>query len=888
MGAWRAVGYRVKSSQFAAIVAFAVLIAAGIYAEHQNNVVFMQKQRAEVAERLSVVRAKLEGGINANTQLVRGLVAVITSEPDMDQTRFAQLASELIDDNSQVRNIAAAPDLVVKLMHPVRGNEKAIGLDYRTMPAQRDAALRARDTGGLVLAGPVDLVQGGQGLIGRYPVFIRDDNGRRRFWGIVAAVLDLEALYTASGLTADLPIDIAIRGKDGLGEQGDLFYGNPEILSQQPETMSVVLPTGAWVISAIPNDGWATTPPNTWIIRAIFAAASILIVVPIVMSGRLVDERQRHIQEMRRREEEMERLSHRLELALDASKIGIWEIDAKTGELYWDDRMKELYGVRPEDDINDFERWLDCIHPDDLEQATAAFRRVLDGGERYESEFRSGQSVSYCRHIRAIGSAYIHSNGGRRIVGVNWDVSADLELNARLKLARDLAEARTSALEEAKAQMEHNANHDPLTGLPNRRYLDRILSEGGDGGRLPSALIHLDLDRFKQINDTLGHAAGDETLRHAAGILRANVREQDFVARIGGDEFVVVTMGPTSAACLAALAMSIIEAMRQPFTYQSQDCRAGVSAGIALAAPGDRNGRQLLVNADIALYEAKSRGRNRYEFFTEALQTAVIAGKKTADEILRGLERDEFVAWYQPQFDATSLAVVGAEVLVRWRHPERGILPPAAFLDTAEDINVMAAIDQRVLDQAMFQLLRWRAQDIAVPRISVNVSSARLHDENLIEGLKQLNFQPGDLAFELLESTFLDDGKEIVARNIAGLKDLGIDIEIDDFGTGYASIVSLVNLKPKRFKIDRQLIMPITKSETARNLVSSMIDIGQSLQIEVVAEGVETMEHVSILRRLGCSSLQGHVFARPMSGDDLSAYLVAYQREGNAEAIGAA
>jgi EAL domain-containing protein (putative c-di-GMP-specific phosphodiesterase class I) len=313
-----------------------------------------------------------------------------------------------------------------------------------------------------------------------------------------------------------------------------------------------------------------------------------------------------------------------------------------------------------------------------------------------------------------------------------------------------------------------------------------------------------------------------------------------------------------------------------------------VSAGIALAAPGDRNGRQLLVNADIALYEAKSRGRNRYEFFTEALQTAVIAGKKTADEILRGLERDEFVAWYQPQFDATSLAVVGAEVLVRWQHPERGILPPAAFLDTAEDINVMAAIDQRVLDQAMFQLVRWRAQDIAVPRISVNVSSARLHDESLIDGLKQLSFKPGDLSFELLESTFLDDGKDIVAKNIAGLKDLGIDIEIDDFGTGYASIVSLVNLQPKRFKIDRQLIMPITKSETARNLVSSMIDIGRSLQIEVVAEGVETMEHVSILRRLGCSSLQGYVFARPMSGDDLSAYLAAYQREGNAEAMGAA
>ena len=881
MGAWGAVRYRMKSSQFAALVALAVVIAAGIYAEHQNLVLFEKTQRTEVAEELGIIRARLEGNVNANTQLVRGLVAVIASEPDMDQERFAKLAQGLFDRHSQLRNIAAAPDLKIELMYPLEGNEEAIGLDYRKIPQQREAALRARDSGDLVLAGPMDLVQGGRGLVGRYPVYIPADGGKREFWGIVAAVVDLDEIYEASGLSQELPIEIAIRGKDGLGAAGDLFYGSEALLESNPETMSVLLPTGQWVISAIPRGGWAAAPPNIWLIRIVFAAAAALVVVPIVVSSRLVDERHRHIEELRHREEEMERLSQRLELALDASKIGIWELDTKTGELYWDERMKELYGLQPGDEMKGYATWREAIHPDDLEKADAEFQRVIEGGERYESEFRAGRSVGYARHIRAMGSAYIHSSGGRRIVGVNWDVSPDVELHARLKLARDLAEARNAALEEAKAQMEHNAFHDPLTGLPNRRYLDRVLSAGGPKGRIPSALIHIDLDRFKQINDTLGHAAGDETLRHAAEVLRANVREQDFVARIGGDEFVIVTIGETSADCLAALATAIIEAMRAPFTYQSQDCRAGVSAGIAIAAPGDRNGRQLLVNADIALYEAKSRGRNRFEFFTEALQTAVIAGKRTADDILRGLENDEFVAWFQPQFDARTLAVVGTEVLARWVHPERGILPPADFLGAAEEIGVVAAIDQRVLDQAMFQLVRWRAQGIAMPKVSVNVSSARLHDETLVDGLRSLNFKPGELAFELLESTFLDDGEEIVAQNVAGLKELGVEIEIDDFGTGYASIVSLVKLKPKRLKIDRQLIMPITQSETARNLVSSIIDIGRSLQIDVVAEGVETMDHVGILRRLGCNALQGYVFARPMSANDLTQYLLAYQREGN-------
>jgi EAL domain-containing protein (putative c-di-GMP-specific phosphodiesterase class I) len=244
-----------------------------------------------------------------------------------------------------------------------------------------------------------------------------------------------------------------------------------------------------------------------------------------------------------------------------------------------------------------------------------------------------------------------------------------------------------------------------------------------------------------------------------------------------------------------------------------------------------------------------------------------------ADEILNGLERNEFIAYYQPQFDAHSHDVVGVEALARWNHPTQGIKGPDSFLPVAEDLNVVATIDRLILEQSLAALKRWDAMGLNVPRASVNVSLKRLHDEDLINGLRHLDITPGRISFELVEAIYLDEGDAIVGWNIEQIKELGIDVEIDDFGTGYASIVSLQKLRPKRLKIDRQLVHPILVDMAQRQLLTSIIDIGKSMGIEVVAEGVETMEHAAILRDLGCDILQGFAFARPLSAANLEAFL---------------
>ncbi len=865
-------GGMVSLAYLPAVVAAVFVSALALFADHQNHVLFEQQMRAETLAKVNVFRARLEGMVNGNIQLVRGLVSTIVSEPYMGQERFAQLAANLFRDDSQLRNVAAAPDLVIAMIHPRAGNEAAIGLDYRNNDAQREGALRARATGRLVLVGPVKLKQGGNGFIGRFPVFIDPDGPKRRFWGIVSAVIDVDRLYRDSGLYDMNDIEIGLSTPDGTSSRETPFFGRPNIVDEHPVVATISLPSTYWRIKAVPRAGWNATPDNAWWLRGLMLIAGAFVVVPIAFGGRYYGERRRNYLALERSEKQLRRLSRRLELALDASRIGVWEHDVNSDEVIWDDRLYEIYGTRRSDAPRRYEDWTGSIHPDDLAKAEKDFQDAVTGDGHYSSAYRIVRPDGGVRHIRTHATLFLEPSP--KMIGAEWDVTDDVRLNKDLERAKVLAETRSAELEVAKARIEFIALHDSLTGLPNRRYLDEHLVELAEEsvyGDLGVGLLHIDLDRFKQINDTLGHAAGDAMLIHAAQVLRSNVREDDFIARIGGDEFVAVTR--SGKATLQDMADRIIAEMRQPVSYDGHQCRFGVSIGIASDAGARIPPDQLLVNADIALYRAKSLGRSRYEFFTDQLQSTILRSKRISDGILGGLERNEFVAYYQPQFDARTLEISGVEALVRWNHPTEGVLSPDAFLTTAEELNVVSAIDRLVLQQTLANFTRWSELGLAIPRVSVNVSARRLRDEELIAGLGKLDIKPGTVSFELMESIFLDDTDDLVAWNVDRIKELGIDIEIDDFGTGHASIVSLLKLQPRRLKIDRQLIQPIVGSARQRHLVESIIEIGKTLGVEVVAEGVESMQHVRILKKMGCAILQGFAFGLPMSAADLETYV---------------
>lgn len=574
------------------------------------------------------------------------------------------------------------------------------------------------------------------------------------------------------------------------------------------------------------------------------------------------------VSDLKSRELEFEALSRRLEMALSTSTVGVWETDLTSGEALWDARTAELFGLPPRATAVPPGTWENLVHPEDRARTLEICAEGLATDRGYACDYRIKLPNGVIRHVRCRAAIVTVAGVGEKIIGVNWDVSQDLEQAEALRNAKQLAEARSRDLEAAHQRMEHASLHDSLTGLPNRRYLDNALAAFVEKGDTNLVLLHIDLDRFKHINDTKGHAAGDALLVHVAALLRRNVGANDIVARIGGDEFVVLIAPAPEPDALQVIVDRIIADAARPMEWNGQECRSGVSIGIAEPRPGV-GARQLLINADIALYRAKRAGRNCACRFTDSLHDEIVSKKQCADDILKGLERREFEPWYQLQFDATTLEIVGLEALVRWNHPERGLLLPGDFLDVAVDINAMSAIDRCVLERAAEAIVAWDALGIRIPRVSVNVSARRLGDEALIGSLSRLPIDPSRVSFELLESMFLDDDSVALSTTIDGLKSLGFKIEIDDFGTGHASIASLLRIKPHRLKIDRQLVRPIVASERQRHLVRSIIEIGKSQGIAICAEGVETECHAVILRDLGCDTLQGYHLARPMPADHI-------------------
>lgn len=576
--------------------------------------------------------------------------------------------------------------------------------------------------------------------------------------------------------------------------------------------------------------------------------------------------------------QERERLSRRLKVALDVAKMGVFEANFETRVTTWDARTYEIFEIDPSTVIKMNGVWDKLIHPDDL---NTVIKELDEHNERmegfhcvYRAKLRSGREI----YVESRTQPFVDTDGARKLIGTAVDITDEVLLRKELEHSKALLEEHNRELIEARNSIEHNALHDYLTDLPNRRYLDQQLSRMAqqcESEGLQLAILHIDLDRFKEINDTLGHHMGDIMLQHAADILRSHRQAGDFVARIGGDEFVFVVQFKGSKQRLTQLADSLIETLRKPVQYDNYECRFGASVGIATSPNAIVDYKQLLLNADIALYNAKKSGRNRFEYFSEAKQDSMINTKRVSDEILLALERDEFIPFYQLQFDAKNLNISGVETLARWQHPTDGIVTPERFLDIAQDLDVMANLDALILEKSLMDLRKWQAIGLNVPRISVNVSARRLYDRNLLSSLEHLNIKPGEVYFELLESIFLDDNDEVVQRNLQGLRDMKIGIEIDDFGTGHASIVSLLKVAPSTIKVDRQIVHHATASAQQRKLLTAIIEMGHSLGITVLGEGVETCEQITILRELGCDGLQGYALCKPMPADEMVTFIQA-------------
>ena len=418
----------------------------------------------------------------------------------------------------------------------------------------------------------------------------------------------------------------------------------------------------------------------------------------------------------------------------------------------------------------------------------------------------------------------------------------------------------TAELAEAHAQAEHRALHDGTTGLPNRTSLTRYLETAlATGGRV--AVFCLDLDRFKPINDVLGHAAGDHVLAETGHRLLRAVREGDLAARVGGDEFVIVARDIADDD-IEALCKRILRDVTAPIVWEASEVSVGVSIGIALAPTDGRTMQELLSRADVALYQAKNDGRGTWRFFAAEMNERILGRRSLELDLRRAVQNSEFTLVYQPRYDARSMRIIAVEALLRWRHPERGLIEPAAFISLAEETGLIVPIGEWVLRQACLDMSVHK--DV---RVSVNVSPAQFRAVDFAATLSRIltetGFEPGRLELELTEGVLLEDTKRAIAI-LAGLKDLGVRLAMDDFGTGYSSLGYLRTFPFDAIKIDQSFVAGLASSGNARAIVQAILVLGRSLGMDVTAEGVETAEQLMLLRLDACEEVQGFYMAKPM------------------------
>lgn len=500
--------------------------------------------------------------------------------------------------------------------------------------------------------------------------------------------------------------------------------------------------------------------------------------------------------------------------------------------------------------------------PGDSDMRAPAER--LDAGETVALDLADGRHVLLQQTMSTLGD---------RVV-----VASDRTVHRR---EAAMQERHARALEAAKREVERKALEDPLTGLPNRRAFEEVLElrDLAPDAAFCTTLVRVDLDHFKYVNDVLGHAAGDAALVHVAEILRSEAQSGGLAARIGGDEFVVLLPAGEETSAGEALAERLRQRIRTPFLYESKSCIVGASFGIASSRARPTGADELLSFADIALYEAKRKGRDRTETFTPRSHERLRENRSLADELRLALERGEFEPFFQPQVDARTLEITGAEVLARWRHPADGLRSPGAFLEIAHQLRLTAEIDAQILDRAGNVVADLQARGLCPPKLSFNVSSQRMHDPALLDAVRGLAASGPRVALELLEATMIEEESAVFSFHLDALKDEGIGIEIDDFGSGHASVLGVMRAGPDTLKIDQRLIRPLPESENMQRLVRAIVEIGRALDVNVTAEGVETMEHARLLATLGCHTLQGFAFAPALSAADFAAFVRRYGTE---------
>lgn len=719
-------GWLLRHPLLSSIILFFAMLPLAFALLWQQHQKVIEAERFQLLQQLSRYSATLEGIVRTAVVVTEAIRAEIRLNPDQPLNALDARLDMLLADFPLFRHIAIAPELVIRYVYPLAGNEAAIDVDYRNLPDQIAAieqTVRQRQT---LLAGPVQLVQGGTGLIIRSPVLLAE----QQLWGVIASVMPLDKLMQIAGIPQlQQRYFVGLSGVDGNTDNRTIFWGDA-VLEGLPAVHTVVkVPAGQWHLKAFPKQTLSWFHPDL--------------------------------------------------------------------QLWW------------------------------------GLLLLLVGGV-------TGASYSLLR----------------------------------------LASQRQQALQVAAFQ----ASFDPLTGLANRAVLlAQIESRLVRHPTQAIAVFSLDLDQFKQINESLGHLVGDRLLRQVARRLELMNDAPALLSRSGGDEFVLLYLTACDESALEQRCQAILQLFHQPFLQDERVLSMSTSIGVAVYPQDGNSALDLLKHSERAMYEAKLLGRNNFHFYDSRMQEQADRFVQLHHEILRGIEQRQFYLVYQPILTVADQRYQKCEALVRWLHPERGLISPMEFIPVAERTGAIRPLGQWILQQAISDMRLFSqlglATQVSVNRSSQEFNQARVADDWL-DWLQREGLRPEQLIIEITESLFMDN-VSVQQANVERLHQQGVQLAIDDFGTGYSALNYLNRYPVNYIKIDKSFIQNVAVQDKARALVSVLIDMAKVLDIAVVAEGVETAAQFAVLKQLQCDFVQGYYFAKPMARTDFIQFLQHQEQKNN-------
>lgn len=954
------------------------------------------EERGRVQAELSVVRAEVEGIIKATFSSTDGLVNLVSIQGNISNPLFADLANLAIGKNPHIRNISLAPNDIVTNVYPITGNEKVMGLNYAKIAEQYRTVMLARNRKSPMLAGPVNLVQGGRALIQRTPVFttMGATEGSQRYWGVISIVAQTSGLLLSDRAQSwSSNIAVAIRGKDGLGDKGELIEGDPEIFNASPLLMDVLIPGGKWQMAAMPVNGWDTRH----IYQSKYFQFGIAITLLLSLLARL---RNSHHFQMKQRnaaleleitrraqiEHDLREEKNRFRTLFESSPDPAWimegnqfiECNPAAIKILGCENQAEVLNIHPsklsperqpdgqssffkaeemiklaqDNGVYRFEwvhlrhdgspflaevtlisvsmddkQWLYAIWRDITErkkneerlnlaatvlQSTAEGVMITDPNARILSVNRAFTEITGFSEEEALGKrpSLLKSNRHQEDFyqgiwkcidaegvwqGEIWNRRKNGEIypewlvistiyNDKNEITHYVAVfSDISLLKNSQSRLEHLAHFDPLTDLPNRILFQDRLSHAldqADRYHKNVALLLLDLDGFKTVNDSLGHPVGDELLIKVAKRLQACIRVEDTVARLGGDEFGVILSGMVDSADSIEVVRKILTTIERPFNLSGHNAMISTSIGIAVYPADGITPSDLIRNADAAMYEAKEKGRNTYRFYQASMTETAQDRLHLEADLKTAIEHKQFEVWFQPKMHLKTGSITGAEALVRWRHPERGLVAPGEFISLAERSGLIIPIGEQVLHQVCEHIRGWQTAQIPIGRIAINVALPQLERGDFLNTIKQTllreNVSAQCIELEITES-FIMSNKNSTTEVLTELQAMGMTIAIDDFGTGYSSLAYLHQLPIDNLKIDQAFVRELDSCDNNRTITRTIIAMGHSLGYKVTAEGIEKPSQQDWLEQEGCDEAQGYLLAKPMPAADFESWLQTFK-----------